>query len=67
MSIKKDTVLQVRMNKEWKDEVMSLCKFNKVSFGKFIRESVEANLETLTRPIVVDDAGCDVATGKFLG
>ena len=67
MNIKKDKVMQVRMNKEWKDEVMTLCKINRVSFGRFIRESVDANMDSLTKPITVDDAGCDVATGRFLG
>ena len=69
MSIKnpKNVNIILRANKEWKNEVVQLCKFNNIGLSKFIRESVEANLENLTRPIMVDDAGCDVATGKFLG
>ena len=44
-----DTYFQLRMNKEWKKKVKMLSEMNDVSFSNFIRQSVDKNIQSLSR------------------
>ena len=46
---KNDDYFQLRMNREWKNKVKLISEMNNVSLSKFIRESVDRNIQSLTR------------------
>jgi len=46
---KKDDYFQLRMNKEWKNKVKIISEMNNISFSNFIRQSVDKNIQTLSR------------------
>ena len=46
---KNDDYFQLRMNRTWKDKVKMISEMNNVSFSQFIRQSVEKNIQSLSR------------------
>ena len=44
-----DDYIQIRMSKEWKNKVKMISEMNNVSFSQFIRQSVEKNIQSLSR------------------
>jgi len=46
---KNDDYFQLRMNKLWKQKVKMISEMNNVSFSQFIRESVNKNIQSLSR------------------
>ena len=46
---KNDDYFQLRMNRTWKDKVKMISEMNNVSFSQFIRQSVDKNIQSLSR------------------
>jgi hypothetical protein len=46
---KNDDYFQLRMNRTWKDNVKMISEMNNVSFSQFIRQSVDKNIQSLSR------------------
>lgn len=43
-----DDYIQIRMSKEWKNKVKMISELNNCSFGHFVRQSVDKNIQSLS-------------------
>ena len=44
----KNDYFQLRMEREWKDNVKMISEMNNTSFSNFIRQSVDKNIQSMT-------------------